>query len=270
MSELELAVTSPIECLHVGPLSAGALQSILRPRLGRVFARPTLLRLHEASGGNPFFALELARALGDNVDPTQPLPVPETLDALVRAHLDALPAETRRALLLACTHGRLTPADLEADILEPAFADDVIELADGAIRFTHPLFASALYQAATPEARRLAHERLAEIVDDPLARARHRALASHGPDADVAAALEEAASVAIARGASSSLRISASTPCVRHPPTPLRTATGAHSRPHTHTSLLEKERGLVQSRSSFLRPRQRGRRASRHSCSCPS
>ena len=97
-----------IERVHVGPLSPGALHAILQPRLGRAFARPTLLRLHEASGGNPFFALELARALGDDVDPTQPLPVPETLEALVRARLDGLPDETRRALLLACTHGRLS------------------------------------------------------------------------------------------------------------------------------------------------------------------
>ena len=49
-----------------------------------------------------------------DVDPTQPLPVPETLEALVRARLDGLPDETRRALLLACTHGRLTPAQLDA------------------------------------------------------------------------------------------------------------------------------------------------------------
>ena len=202
VSELELATNDGlVERVQVGPLSPGALRAILQPRLGRVLARPTMLRLHEASGGNPFFALELARALGDDVDPTQPLPVPETLDALVRARLDGLPGETRQALLLACTHGRLAPAYLEADILEPAFADNVIEVADGAIRFTHPLLASVLYQAAAPEARRLAHERLAQIVDDPLGRARHRALASHGPDADVAAALEEAASVATARGA---------------------------------------------------------------------
>ena len=86
-----------------------------------------------------------------NVDPTQPLPVPETLEALVRARLDGLPDETRRALLLACTHGRLTPAQLDGDALEPAFADNVIELADGVIRFTHPLLASVLYQAASPE-----------------------------------------------------------------------------------------------------------------------
>ena len=105
------------------------------------------------------------------------------------------------ALLLACTHGRLKPAQLDGDALETAFADHVIELEDGVIRFTHPLLASVLYQAATPEARRLAHERLAEIVDDPLARARHRALAVDERDTEIAAELEAAANVAIARGA---------------------------------------------------------------------
>ena len=77
----------------------------------------------------------------------------------------------------------------------------MIELADGVIRFTHPLLASVLYQAASPSDRRRAHERLAEIVDDPLARARHRALAAQEPDAEIAAELEAAADVAIARGA---------------------------------------------------------------------
>ena len=41
------------------------------------------------------------------------------------------------ALLLACTHGRLRPAQLDGAALEAAFADHVIELADGVIRFTH-------------------------------------------------------------------------------------------------------------------------------------
>ena len=92
LTELERALDDRnLERLHVGPLSPGALHAILRDRLGRVFARPTLLRLHEASGGNAFFALELARALPTDVDHTQPLPVPETLEALVRARLDALP-----------------------------------------------------------------------------------------------------------------------------------------------------------------------------------
>ena len=50
--------------VHVGPLSVGAIHQLLHGRLSRTVARPTLLRLHEASGGNPFYALELARALG--------------------------------------------------------------------------------------------------------------------------------------------------------------------------------------------------------------
>jgi DNA-binding CsgD family transcriptional regulator len=202
VSELEQAVDDRLVTrVHVGPLSAGALHVVLQRRLGRVFARPTLLRLHEASGGNPFFALELARALGPVVDPMQPLSVPVTLEALVRARLDGLPDETRATLLLACAHSRITPAQLDGRALEPAFADHVIELADGVVRFTHPLLASVLYQGASAEARRRAHERLAEIVNDPLASARHKALAADKPDAETAAALEQAAALASAQGA---------------------------------------------------------------------
>jgi DNA-binding CsgD family transcriptional regulator len=202
VSELELALDDRlVERQLVGRLSLGALQSILQARLGRRFARPTLVRLHEASGGNPFFALELARALGTDVDPMQPLPVPETLESLVRARLEALPEATRAMLLLACAHSRIEPGQLDSDTLEPAFAGGVIEVAGGVIRFTHPLLASVLYQAASPETRRRTHELLAELVDDPLARARHRAFASEGADAEVAAALEATAAVANARGA---------------------------------------------------------------------
>jgi predicted ATPase len=96
-SHLALGINSDrVERLPVGPLSLGALHSLLKARLGRTFARPTLLRLHEISGGNPFFALELARVLGTDIDPTQPLRVPETLEGLVLARLDGLPPATRQ------------------------------------------------------------------------------------------------------------------------------------------------------------------------------
>ena len=49
--------------VRVGPLGVGALQSLLRERLGTSFSRPVLRRVHEAAGGNPFYALELARSL---------------------------------------------------------------------------------------------------------------------------------------------------------------------------------------------------------------
>ena len=49
--------------LRVGPLSMGALHRLVRDRLGSTLSRPALSRVHEASGGNPLYALELVRAL---------------------------------------------------------------------------------------------------------------------------------------------------------------------------------------------------------------
>jgi DNA-binding CsgD family transcriptional regulator len=193
--------------LAVGPLSVGALHRLLRDRLDRVFARQTLLRIHERSGGNPFFALELARVLGDDVDPLRPLPVPKTLDELVRGRIAGLPASTRNALALASALGTpsaslLKRAGVAVESLEPAIDAHVIERASGAIRFTHPLLSSVVY-ADLGDRRADAHRRLAEVVDDPLARARHLALATEGPDADVAAVIDDAVRIAGDRGATS-------------------------------------------------------------------
>ena len=210
-SEVEQTIDAErVQRLDVGPLSVGAIHRLLRRRLGRPFPRPTLLRLHEASGGNPFYALELARALDaedTEGDPTRPLHVPESLDRLVRGRLGDLSAATRAALSLVAAGGRSSPAMLGAagmseDALAPAFAAGVIERADGVVRFAHPLLASAFYQELPVEERQRAHRLLAGVVDDPLARARHLALASQEPDADVAATLEEAVALAATRGAS--------------------------------------------------------------------
>ena len=209
-SELEQALGAErVQQLRVGPLNVGATKRLLQSRLGFSFPRPTLLRLHEASGGNPFYALEMARALsahGATGDPTQPLPIPDTLEGLVRARLGGLPEATHEALVLASAMGRASPALLEAagvgrDVLDPALAAHVLERENGMLRFTHPLLASVLYNGLPPEKRRRVHARLAETIADPLARARHLALAAIGPDADVAAGLEQAAQLAGSRGA---------------------------------------------------------------------
>jgi AAA ATPase domain len=47
--------------IAIGPLALDALYRLLRDRLGTTLSRPTLRRVHELSGGNPLFALELAR-----------------------------------------------------------------------------------------------------------------------------------------------------------------------------------------------------------------
>jgi DNA-binding CsgD family transcriptional regulator len=204
-SELEQALAPPgAQRLPVGPLSLGALHRLLRDRYGRSFARQTLLRVHDRSGGNPFFALELARVLNDEVDPVQS--VPETLEQLVRARIADLPESTREALVLAAAVGTTSEALLERagvapDALDPAVAAHVIERENGTVRFTHPLLSSVLYLDLGEE-RRSVHERIAAVVEDPVLRARHLALSTAVPDAVVAGALDDAAIVAADRGAS--------------------------------------------------------------------
>jgi predicted ATPase len=68
--------------LPLGGLSAGALHRMLRTRLGVSFSHPTLRRIEAESGGNPFIALEIGRALarrGVTRVGTSVLPVPDTL-----------------------------------------------------------------------------------------------------------------------------------------------------------------------------------------------
>jgi DNA-binding CsgD family transcriptional regulator len=195
-----------VERLPVGPLSVGALHRLLHDRFGRSFARQTLLRVHERSGGNPFFALELARVLDVDIDPLEPLPVPKSLDELVRARLAGLPAATREALALASALGTpseslLERAGVAPGALEAAVAAHVIERENSAIRFAHPLLSSVLYRDLG-EHRRSVHRRIAGIVEDPVVRARHLALSCDAPDAAIAGALDDAATLAAERGAS--------------------------------------------------------------------
>ena len=203
-SELESAL--PTERVEIGPLSVGAIHRLLSDQLGRSFARQTLLRIYEQSGGNPFFALEIARALEGDVDPLEPLPVPPTLEGLVRVRLTGLPPTTRDALGLAAAIGTpsevlLEQAGVPEGALDPALGAHVVERDDGTIRFTHPLLSSALYDDLGDQ-RQSVHARIADVVTDPVVRARHLALSSDEPDAEIAMTLDEAAIIAADRGAS--------------------------------------------------------------------
>jgi predicted ATPase len=49
------------ERIVVGPVSIGVLQRIVAAQLGRGVSRPTLTRLHQATGGNPMLCVDMAR-----------------------------------------------------------------------------------------------------------------------------------------------------------------------------------------------------------------
>jgi len=197
----------------LAPLSSGALHHVLMSHLGISMPRPMLLQLQEISAGNPFFALEMARAFPQGELPAQPghvLPVPESLSALVRDRLADLSSGDREILLHVAAMARPdrvsvrrgTPARPNADIALRRAADAGVIVFDGdRLRFTHPLLASVLYTEASPSVRRRIHRRLAGTVTDPEEKARHHALASDAPSTKVAEVLDDAARLARARGA---------------------------------------------------------------------
>ena len=192
-----------VEHVELGPLSVAALHRVLSQELGRTFPRPTLVRIADAAGGNPFYAIEIARELdrrGEH-DFSGRVPVPQDLDALVRARVQALPPDARDALLRAATLARPDTEAVDPVALAPAEEAGLVRVElDGRIEFVHPLFASAVYSAAPAARLREAHRAVADLARDPEERARHLALAASGPDAEVVRELQAAARHARMRG----------------------------------------------------------------------
>ena len=210
--DLDALASERFRVVTLGPLSIGALGRILHERIGTAFPRPTLHHLQEASAGNPFLALELARAIeGRDVPPRtgELFRVPRPQRELLRQRLQELPVETRDALAFASSLARPTltlvstalGADAGAALEEAALAD--IARVDGdTVRFSHPLFAAATYELVASRRREI-HARLADVVVDPEERARHLALAITEPREAVAQTIEAGARVAAARGSPS-------------------------------------------------------------------
>ena len=194
--------------LAVGPLSADVLHAAVLDRLGITFPHSVVEKIHRASGGNVFYALELARALErrpEALEPGASLPVPDTLQKLVRSRLENLSPPVRELLDVMAFLSEPTLAKLEAagvrQSLEEAVAAGVIEVGeDDRVRFAHPLLASAASARLAPDAQRRLHGRLASLVEGE-ERARHLALGTSTPSAEVAQALDEAAREAAGRGA---------------------------------------------------------------------
>jgi DNA-binding CsgD family transcriptional regulator len=195
--------------LPIEPLSVGAIHRLLWGRFGMALPRPLIIRVHGVTGGNPFFAIELGRALVEGSIRAEGAAVelPESLRAVVAQRLGALPARVRNTLAAVAALAAPSMALLEAlggtsvGDVELAQRRGVVEFDDERIRFAHPLLAPACYEAMPLHRRRRLHLRLAELDVDLEERARHLAIAATGPDEEVAVALDAAAAHAGARGA---------------------------------------------------------------------
>lgn len=207
---LQLHRPDAVHRIELQPMSLGALHRVVHERLGRSFPRPTMVRIHEVSGGNPFYAIELARAI-DGPAANTDLRLPPTLAELVRARLDGLDSDAQDLVLATACAGEPTVELLATALghdpkhlgrpLERAEATGILVLDGHRVRFSHPLLASGVYTAASPAQRRLMHRKLAGIVAEPELRARHLALSVTHGDPETFTALDAAAERARIRGA---------------------------------------------------------------------
>ncbi len=188
--------------IDLGPLDEPTTKELLkRGYAGRLPPRE-VAHVALASGGNPLYAIEIAREVLRVGHGHGALPLPSGLRELMTGRFARLPARTREALVeMACM------ASARAGIIDPVplaraeAAGLIATEGDGRLRFTHPLLAACIYDSVPLARRRAVHRRLSGRADDPEERARHLALASEGANSEVAAQLDAAAKAAAARGA---------------------------------------------------------------------
>jgi DNA-binding CsgD family transcriptional regulator/DNA polymerase III delta prime subunit len=205
-----LAAALPLTRRTIAPLDATRAARMLRAELGRETPAQVIRAAVRNSGGNPLFALEIARSL--LARPTEQaglvdesVPVPDALFELVGRHIDQLPERSRAALAAAAALRKPTLRQLRdlgwADDLDAAEHAGLVTVEGREISFNHPMYAAAAYRRLGASARVQLHARLAEVAEGAEERARHLAHGSVDPDETVAAALDDARSRALARGA---------------------------------------------------------------------
>ncbi len=202
--------------LAVGGLPEADARALLDSALAGPLDERVRDRVVGETRGNPLALLEWARLarpaeLAGGFGLPRAAPVPGRVQDSFRRRVEALPAQTRRLLLVAAADptgdtdlvwraARRLGIGAEAAAL--AAEAGLAEFGDG-VRFRHPLVRSAAYGSAPLQERQDAHRALAEVTDpgvDPDRRAWHRALAAPGPDENVAGELERSAGRVQARG----------------------------------------------------------------------
>jgi DNA-binding CsgD family transcriptional regulator len=201
--------------LPVGPVDDCAAAELLRQRAPEL-APPVAAAIAQAAAGNPLALVELPATLTAGqragvVALELPLGPGGRLQRAFAGRVEALSGPARTALLIAAAYaGTELPviaaacrrAGTDAGQLADAEASGLVRLGAGLVTFAHPLIRGLVYSEARAAARRAAHAALATVLrDDDDRRAWHLAMATIGPDEEVAAALERAGGRAVARRA---------------------------------------------------------------------
>jgi DNA-binding CsgD family transcriptional regulator len=201
--------------LRLGGLDAASAAALLAEHGGAELPAEAREQILAEAQGNPLGLIELSAAYRNHAVAAGPggtdLALTDRLQAAFDGQVSRLPEPTQTLLLAAAADDSgelgvvLAAAKLlgvAASDLGPAEQAGLIQVADAAARFRHPLVRAAVYQGA-PLGRRLAvHRALADALRTPAdadRRAWHLAVATTGPDEQVATELEHTATTAMAR-----------------------------------------------------------------------
>jgi DNA-binding CsgD family transcriptional regulator len=190
-----------LEELPIDVLDREATGLLATRLIGRESAPGRVEEIFRRTQGLPLAIAELGRLgeLEHGVD--APVPISGLVERAYARGVEAASEQVRALLLLAAADdsGELTTLlvaaerlDIPATAMEGAEELGLIEIADGRIRFRHPLVRSAIYQSAAAPLRRRAHRALGECLRGDWQadrRAWHRAASVVGADEDVAAEL---------------------------------------------------------------------------------
>ncbi len=145
------------------PLSAAEIRQLVQQQ----FPGADAAALSDESGGNPLFALELARAGMEGGS---------SLTDLITERMAGLDEEARNLMAWCCVLApRISVRSLEqASERAPAVIDDALEKAEQqglllpgerGLRFAHELIRRAIYETLSPSRRHAMHRRVAELLE---------------------------------------------------------------------------------------------------------
>ena len=203
--------------LRLEPLEHGAALELLVSCAKTPLAPDVSEALLRAAAGNPLVLTELPALfspdqLAGSAALDDELPTPLTVQRAFLRQVASLPKDTQEALLVVAASGSrdLEPVlrafeelGIDPHSLEPAERAAVVSAADGGLEFRHPLFRTAVYEAASEIARQETHRALAGSAkpsEQIGRRAWHLAAATPGSDETAAEALDAAALAARRRG----------------------------------------------------------------------
>jgi serine/threonine protein kinase len=172
-----------LRVLKLRRLTAEGIAALAHSMLGEAGRRPEVIeRLARETEGNPFFLVEVVRALAEDAGALSRVgvePMPKTLSAggmhtIVRRRLDQVPRRARPLLEAAAVAGRrIDPALLrrlapEVDLdawLSLCAGVAVLESDEKSYHFTHDKLREGLLTALSPEAGRSLHARIAAAIE---------------------------------------------------------------------------------------------------------